>query len=232
MESQPGARVLLVRRPGRAGGRLRLALWSAADDRRLAWTEIGAVDEVATIDLASGRGLEVSEEPLVLVCGHGRRDPCCARLGPPVLRALDRALGGETVWLSSHQGGHRFGANVLLLPAGLQLGRVRPEHAPAVAEAVRTRRVPVELLRGRISLSPSAQAAERAVRAALGLSGLDEVVPLAAEEGLELYDTPRGRVAVLVREREGPLLPLSCGEPPQPTRVLEAEIARIEPRSW
>lgn len=226
---RPAAKVLLARHPDRREGPVRVALWSAEDTGRLARADLDAVEEVTHLDLARGDGLAVTDEPLVLVCAHGRRDRCCARLGTPVFEALDRALGGGVVWQSSHQGGHRFAANVLVLPAGIQLGRVRPEHAAAVADAVRRRAVPVGHLRGRIAFSPAAQAAERAVRERLGLAELDAVTPLGRDGEGEVFATPLGRVLVAVREAEGPALPLSCGTAPEPTRVLEAEVVRIEP---
>ena len=50
----------------------------------------------------------------------------CLR-GTAVFRALAGHVPEDDLWLSSHQGGHRFAANVLVLPSGMQLGRLDPK---------------------------------------------------------------------------------------------------------
>ena len=68
-----------------------------------------------------------------MVCTHARRDVCCGTYGVPVYNALRRHVPAELLWRSSHQGGHRFAANVLALPEAVQLGRVVPGAADEVA---------------------------------------------------------------------------------------------------
>ena len=87
--------------------------------------------------------------PIVLVCTHGRRDACCARLGLPLFDALAPHLPPERLWQSSHLGGHRFAPNVLVLPHGIQLGRIPLERAAEVAELLEDGRIPLDLYRGR-----------------------------------------------------------------------------------
>ena len=92
--------------------------------------------------------------PLVLVCGHGTRDACCALRGTAVYAALAPITSAtDELWISSHQGGHRFAANVLVLPAGIQLGRVTPESAPHVVARALAGRIELEHYRGRIAYS-------------------------------------------------------------------------------
>ena len=67
-----------------------------------------------------------------LVCAHGRRDACCARLGLPLFDALNAQLLPTHLWQSSHLGGHRFAPNVVVLPVGIQLGRIPLERAAEV----------------------------------------------------------------------------------------------------
>ena len=64
-------------------------------------------------------------DPLYLVCTHGRHDACCALRGRPVALELDRVRPGR-VWETSHVGGDRFAANLLVLPTGEVYGRVLP----------------------------------------------------------------------------------------------------------
>ena len=103
--------------------------------RRRAGSRSRASHDLADADLDAD-GEPVTTD-LVLVCGHGSRDACCALHGTSVFGALAGRLGDEELWISSHQGGHRFAANVLVLPLGLQLGRLGPDSAPlAVARAL------------------------------------------------------------------------------------------------
>jgi hypothetical protein len=60
-------------------------------------------------------GGEVMDGRLLLVCGHGSRDQCCASRGTPVFGALAAAFMEDELWISSNSG-HRFAGNVLVLP--------------------------------------------------------------------------------------------------------------------
>ena len=153
--------------------------------------------------------------PLALVCGHGRRDACCARLGRPVYDALRDELDSEWLWLSSHVGGHRFAPNLLWLPEGLLFGRVEPSQAGALVEELRGGRLPTEHLRGRTTWPPEAQAAEIAVRAALGVEGLRDINFVSLEDGRVRLALPSGLVEATVGVQDGPTVPASCGEKPK-----------------
>ncbi len=65
---------------------------------------------------ADADGDEPMTSPLLLVCAHGRRDACCAKLGTPVYESLSPHVDPGLLWQSSHHGGHRFAANVLVAP--------------------------------------------------------------------------------------------------------------------
>ena len=65
----------------------------------------------------------------VLVCTHGMRDKCCARLGKPLFKGAMRmveegALPNTRVWRASHIGGHRFAPTVIIFPDGRYYGRL------------------------------------------------------------------------------------------------------------
>jgi hypothetical protein len=164
----------------------------------------------------------VETEPLYLVCTHGRHDPCCALFGRPVAAALS-AREPDRTWESSHVGGDRFGANVVVLPQGLYLGRVIPGRVDEVVDAVREDRIPLALLRGRSSFSMTVQAAQHFVRSgdATGgsLDGMSSLLPL-AEEAVSDTDWrvilagPSGPVAVTVRRmRSAAPAKLTCHAP-------------------
>jgi hypothetical protein len=216
-------RVLLLRRPGTSAARAPAVYRADAAESggTLLRLPLEDVRDLATADLERG---EACDAPLLIVCAHGRRDRCCARLGPPVFDAL-RAHDAGAVWESSHQGGHRFAANVLVLPWGVQLGRVTPGDAGRVLRAVRERRIPFDLFRGRTIHEPRVQAAEAAVRRALGLERVDAVGMVADDGDRVRLSVPDGEAVVVVEEVAGPALPASCGGEPAPATSL---VARVE----
>jgi hypothetical protein len=207
-------RVLLLRRPGRRA-RAHEAIVAAVE-------EGGGCLRRHAADLSDNG--EPLAGPVFLVCTHGRRDPCCARLGGPLYDALAAHVETEALWQSSHQGGHRFAANLLVLPAGIQLGRVRPADAAAVAAAIAQGRVPLGHYRGRTLHAPHVQAADTAVRRTLGLERLD-AVRLLEDDGAEVrFAVPGGTARVRVRAVDGPAVPPSCGDEPEPTTAYVAAI--------
>jgi hypothetical protein len=177
-------RVLLVRRPGRrahdAGVRV-FACRAAGPDSWTGTALLDGLDEVRDLDLAAlgaGRplGLEPHDAPLLAVCTHGRHDACCAELGRPAALALARGPHADSVWETSHVGGDRFAGNLVVLPRGLYYGGLDRESALAVADATAAGEVLLDHLRGRSDLPMGAQAADAAIRRALGVTGLDDVL--------------------------------------------------------
>src|SRR5262249_19603634 len=164
------------------------------------------------------------------VCCHGRRDPCCARLGIPVFDALQTRLPERCVWQTSHLGGHRFAANVLVLPAGILLGRVQPEDADRVVADVNAGRIPLDLYRGRTFHTPEAQVADAAVRERLDLTGIDAVTVISSDGGRVRLATPSGELDATVEAHEGPSRCESCGKDPvASTRyTVRLEVRRLD----
>jgi hypothetical protein len=126
--------------------------------------------------LSDGQSLGAvpAERRSYLVCTNGARDPCCAIRGPAVAQALARVLPGQ-VYECSHLGGHRFAANVLVLPDALCFGRLDARTASALAAELEAGRLPLDNLRGRTTLTSEEQAAEILVRRELGLARLDDL---------------------------------------------------------
>ena len=123
---------------------------------------------------AAGPLPEAASERL-LVCTHGRHDPCCATRGRPVAAALAARFPHET-WETSHVGGDRFAANLVVLPSGTYYGGLDPASALHVVLAHRAGRVAATNLRGVATRSPVAQAALTGVLDALGPASLPELV--------------------------------------------------------
>ncbi len=178
-------------------------------------------DDDELLDLAPWRdatGWEVVDEPLYLVCTHGRKDRCCAVRGRPVAHALSAARPGQ-VWESSHLGGDRFAPNLVVLPDGLYLGQVEAEDVVSVVEGLEVGVLPdPEHVRGRSSLTQPAQAAQHFARTATGRRGRDDLTPVRQEavegEAWRVVLDGSPQVDVVVRYvRDNPARVISCGDP-------------------
>ena len=224
ISATPRARVFFLRRPGRQS--VQPHVFSVRSDetaqevRRIG---VARLDDLAGADL--DRDGEQWDTPLVLVCGHGSRDRCCALRGTAVFDALRRELPDDGLWISSHQGGHRFAGNVLVLPAGIQLGRVDEAVAASVTRDALAGRVDLDHYRGRTYYDGHVQAAEHAVREATGRVATDDL-RLAAVEGsvVRLRDREGTEHAVAVEEADGPAVPASCDAPPEPQPAFSARV--------
>ena len=159
-----GIRVQLIRRPGsRGAGDGVLAGWTAGSEP---WLRRGfASDGLDGLDLeglAAGRpvafGSPVSE-PVFLVCGHAQRNACCARFGGPLGQALAARYPGQ-VFQTTHVGGHRFAANLVILPHGLYYGPVGLAEATAAIGAYERGAVTPGRYRGRAGQPRPTQEAE------------------------------------------------------------------------
>ena len=221
-----GLRLQAIRRPGKhevgvpVGG---FCFAIARTDIRatsLAWW---GVDDLAEIpDMLADGGPhrppdEIDTAPLYLVCAHGRHDPCCALLGRPVARAIEDVRPGR-VWETTHLGGDRFAANLLVLPTGELYGRVPPAVIPALVDHVDAGEVVPRLMRGRIGLAPIAQAALIFAHERLGILDRDALRVIAVEDvHAELAHatvaTPRGNVVVTVSVETGERAQLTCHGP-------------------
>jgi hypothetical protein len=235
-----GVRVLLARRPGweprRAMTSRRVHLVHAGVEAR--WIEqldvsVGDDSRLLGIDL---RTLAFPEPPgigepgpasLVLVCTNGKRDPCCADLGRPVVREL-AAAGATDVWEASHVGGDRFAGNLVCLPEGVYFGRVEADDAVRLVADYRRGVVDLQHYRGRSCYPPTVQAAEAHARHELGERRIDGLSVLGTdnrngEHVVVLVQQRDGRTVEVVvdRDRDQPAL-LTCGAaaPAKPWRYL------------
>jgi hypothetical protein len=155
------------------------ARWEPVEQAKPWGRSHGLVSEGAKVLLVKRLAAEPASGRSYLVCTNGARDPCCAIRGPAVAQALERALPGR-VYECSHLGGHRFAANVLVLPDGLCFGRLDARAAVELASELEEGRLPLDHLRGRTALAPEQQAAEILVRRELGLTGLSDLRHLEA----------------------------------------------------
>jgi len=192
----------------RSSGELRLFTIQGAD------TWVRSAPDYFSLVTAPDR---VAAGAFYFVCTHGQRDLCCAEFGMPVYRAL-RERVQDRVWQTSHLGGHRFAANVLVAPAATMYGRVTSQDVDTLLAATEHGVLYRPLARGRTGYAPEVQAAEI-------LSGLDspleQVDRLAGRQWRVRFAA--GSVDVVVRDI---LSMASCGDE-QGKPALEYALSQI-----
>jgi hypothetical protein len=178
----PHSRLLFIKKPERRSyGRRTLYVGSSRPGEERFYTlEFDRHDDLVDLDLASaltggGTSAVPVDEPLFVVCTHGKRDRCCAKYGRPLYEALCRANGTGSVWQSTHVGGDRFAGNVVCLPQGLYFGRVGVDDVGPLLEDYRGGKIWLDGYRGRAFHTFPVQAAERLVREETGHAGIDDV---------------------------------------------------------
>jgi hypothetical protein len=233
-----GIRLGLIRRPDRSAAHRRsttdvLMVHTGPDRPWLRRLRLPDPVELLALDLqglADGRAPYQDERngPVLVVCAHGSRDACCARVGRGVAAALADRFG-EAVWETTHLGGHRFAANLACFPHGLVFGRVDAGNATAIAEAYHHGRITLEHYRGRSCWPGPVQAAEQWLRGKLNVTEIDAVRVLGytghATTEVELA-AGGNRHRVLVETVEtAPARPFSCGstklEMPPAYRIMK-----------
>lgn len=241
-------RPTLIRRPGRnefTGTRTVFLAGSRPESSWCERLEITDLKQLLELDLRllagprfPGLGVPV-EDPLILVCAHGKRDQCCALLGRPIAAGLAAAYP-DRVWECSHTGGHRFAPAMVLLPSGLTYGRVDLAAATAAIEAAGRDEVSLTGLRGRSGYQPMEQVAELAVREQLS-AGIDDLAvhlePGPAPDadptlaGVAVVTHVDGRCwRVIVRTVAFAPRQASCGAGPKPvTAVVADRIVALDP---
>lgn len=222
----PGCRVQLIRRNGDPGESGPVLMWADSRPGRpwLRRKHLESLDALADLDLpglfANPEAGEPVDRPTLIVCTHGKRDRCCAKYGLEVYRAL-AADPRVDVWQTTHLGGHRFAATLVELPSGLCYGRLTPDDAgPLLDAVVRGRMYRLDRFRGRTAFSRDVQAAEHAVRRRLGDMDPTSLSLIASAEQpgrtMVQFETVDGPLEVRVTAREGAPRPKSCHKDPTP----------------
>ncbi|HZM80383.1 MAG TPA: sucrase ferredoxin [Candidatus Limnocylindrales bacterium] len=114
------------------------------------------------------------DEPLYVVCNNERSDPCCGRAGPPVHAAAQRRLGARCR-ATTHLGGHKYAANMIVYPYASNYGRLGPVSVLDVIDATEAGQIHLGQYRGRPAYTIPEQAAEHMLRETQALTGLADV---------------------------------------------------------
>lgn len=234
-----GFRVQLIRQPGRAAEARRVYALDGLTGRswRADVPQLAALPELPWDDIAAG-GAEALRDrsPAYMVCTHGRRDTCCARLGVGLYRALAQAADPEQVWQVTHLGGHRFAPTILVTPHGICYGRLGVDDAaPLAAAHARGRGYRAGVWRGRCAWPRPAQVAEIALRGAgraPGLAGWSLESVEASGEGdwtVALRADGVGYRVPVVSVSPGGATIKSCGSEPARLSWLQARLPAAAP---
>ena len=210
----PHTRLLFVRRTEHRRQKRLVAYIARTREARseLRRLELDRYDDLLGLDLdLAGAAVE---HPLFLVCTHGKHDRCCAKYGRPLYNAVCEQVEEDWAWQSSHVGGDRFAGNVVSLPDGVYYGRVEPSDAWPVLESALRGEIHLPHYRGRSCHSFPVQAADRAVREATGLRGVEDVRLLGGsrtEVGWRVrLSAGADEYAVDVRREDGEPTHLTC----------------------
>lgn len=236
-----GARLLLIRRPGRQQQPAAARAWAVVDNRRDVadvWGTWRRDDELlATVDpLTSPSPSDgPDKQTLLLVCAHGRHDTCCAVRGRPVAAALQQQWPEET-WECSHVGGCRFAGNVIVLPSDAYYGDLDPVSAVRVVGEHLAGRVDADHLRGLGTEPRVAQVAIVRAHRDFGPAPADAVVSAGVEQLDEATwrvrlrgsgSVPASLVAVVRSHPQAPAL-LTC-RAPRATSATGYHVENLEP---
>lgn len=238
LERRTGARVALIRKPGRLPEYTGGEVICFGVDTRDAWLGsrvLHRIQDTVTLDPRDRDAFpgDPEGEPLFVVCTHGRRDPCCAEQGRPLAERLHAGFR-EVTWESTHVGGDRFAANLVAFPHGLYFGRVEPDEGPEILLGYAQGRIArLSRYRGRSSDPREVQAAERTLREQLALDRIDDVRLVRRQRHGDaaevVFATPRGEVRVGLERVLGEPLRLTCHstteEAPRAWRTVAIELA-------
>jgi hypothetical protein len=182
------SRLLFLKKPERRGqaGRMVFFGTSRPGQERFFRLEVEELDDLRGFDFAAALAAASAstsplDQPLFVVCTHGKRDRCCALRGRPLYDALRQEVEPDLVWQSTHVGGDRFAGNVVVFPQGLYYGRVDPADTAELVASHASGRIDLDHYRGRSCYSCPVQAAEHAIRVAEGLLGIDDLTLVGAE---------------------------------------------------
>jgi hypothetical protein len=227
-----GVKVHVIRRSARRAGAGPRTCYLACTARGGAFVErydLRRAADVLELDLVGFAARSAPDpaaawdRPLYAVCTHGRRDPCCARRGRPLARALRGARPEET-WEIGHIGGHRFAATFLAFPWGLAFGRVPAASGPRIVADLERGSIALAHLRGRAGDPWAVQAADVHVRRELGLAGVHDLIVEGAEGDCVALRADGRVVTAVVTRTEGVARPLSCGDEAEPVPVANVAL--------
>lgn len=244
VEPVPGARVQAIKGAQACGyEHTVVCYWRPAGEWFAAYArhelQVARPDLPAVVSaLMRGEGVAASPESRVerdlLLCTHGTRDRCCAKLGGALHGELTSRLPeGARLWRTSHTGGHRFAPTGISFPEGLMWAGLDFDIALGVLERTLPVDVAVRHLRGCAGVGGALQQAGDA--AAFARRGwpwwsyerraavVDDDGKTAAVQ-IEFRGDGDGGVVRAVVERGRTLPVVLCGQPVEAAKKTTTEL--------
>jgi hypothetical protein len=169
LESIPNSRFQFIKQAGIMAGNPRFYVVRSLPENPAIYEFRLPIDDLLNLDipavLAGSPQFQANlyTAPLFLVCTNAKRDLSCARYGLPLYQAMS-AHAGQSVWQTTHLGGHRFAGTMAVLPEGLYYGRVAPDDAENLVIEHHAGRIYLDHFRGHSIYDSPAQAAEHFLR--------------------------------------------------------------------
>ncbi len=157
-----------------------------------------------------------THEAMVAVCTNGKRDKCCAKFGLELVKDLEPHFK-NSVWQTSHIGGHRFAPTFVHLPSGVCYGFAN-DNIEKIAEDISNSKISLPNVRGRSIYSKQDQAAEYFLmekRGEFGLGCFELLKSEQVEDGWEIsFKNTSGEIlkVSLKEEDSGVMGFASCGD--------------------
>jgi hypothetical protein len=209
--ARPRSRLLFLRRPRQERhGIVCYTATTREHGSELYRRDLEVHEELVGLDLFGADRGERVDGPVLAVCTHGKRDPCCAKYGRPLYDALRDQVDPEWVWQCTHVGGDRFAGNLVCFPEGLYFGRVGLGDVHQLLDHYLGGRIYLDCYRGRCAYTMKVQAAERALRERTGLTGIDDLRLVMVEGSLVIFDAGGERHELEVTKVEGEPMYLTC----------------------
>ncbi len=172
LETIPNSRLQLIKRHDNPGDVLKFYVAKSDElEPKLFEFDFRSYEELLGLDfneILEGNS-NLSEELLFLVCTNGAYDKCCGKYGAPVYLEAVKNEKNFMIWQTTHLGGHRFAANVLILPYGIYYGRVRSMDVEELMMDSKNCSINLEHYRGRSCYSKDVQAADYFLRTKTGI---------------------------------------------------------------
>ncbi len=173
----PKSRIQLIRNKHSSKDHIRLYIAVTKETEKKVYEfRVISYQDILNIDFDRDLSEEnLKSNPLLLVCTHGSHDKCCGEKGLELFNNLSKYEKDFEVWQTTHLGGHRFAANILLLPDGIYYGRINKENYVKIRDSYFDSKLETGFLRGRCFYHPDVQAAEYFFRSELKYSTLNNL---------------------------------------------------------
>lgn len=177
--TEPKSRIQLIKNPNNHDGaniRLYVVITRPGETNLYEFT-LSSYEDILDIDFEKSLKEKTPiTKYLILICTHGSYDECCSKYGLEIFNHLNGIQSDYEIWQTTHVGGHRFAANIVILPDGIFYGRVNPDNIDSIIETHSKNNLKLNTLRGICTNDPDVQAADYLLRKQKGVTGINHII--------------------------------------------------------